>query len=52
VQQHGTTGRASAHRIHPLVKNMPPILACGTGQAETTPRKRTTESSSDDLMNC
>ncbi|GGR64172.1 hypothetical protein GCM10010251_96010 [Streptomyces aurantiogriseus] len=33
TQRHVPTGRSSARRIHPLVKNMRPILACGTGRS-------------------
>jgi len=41
-----------AHRIHPLVKNMRPILACGTGQAESAPETQTAETGSENLSNC
>ncbi|MDH6521569.1 hypothetical protein M2163_001440 [Streptomyces sp. SAI-135] len=39
MPSHGPTGRASAYRIHPLINNMRPILACVTGRTESAPEQ-------------
>ncbi|WP_229882028.1 hypothetical protein, partial [Streptomyces alanosinicus] len=39
--RHGLVGRRSTrHRVHPLVNDMRPILARGTGRTERAPRSQ------------